>query len=138
MIKLLRSNALYCAWLIACLGTLLSLFYSYILNVEPCILCYYQRICLFPLTIILGIASYHNDVSIKKYVLPLALIGLFISLYQVCLQEIPGMQIDICGHVSCSRRIFLFGSITIPMASALGFCAISCLLIFAERDRKSL
>nr|CRI51382.1 hypothetical protein BN1224_UZG1_A_02370 [Chlamydia pneumoniae] len=50
MINFIRSYALYFAWAISCAGTLISIFYSYILNVEPCILCYYQRICLFPLT----------------------------------------------------------------------------------------
>lgn len=134
MIKFLRAHALYYAWLVSCLGTLISIFYSYILNIEPCILCHYQRICLFPLTLILGIAAYRNDPSIKLYILPQTLLGLAIAIYQIYLQEIPGMQIDICGHISCSTRILLFSFITIPMASALGFCLIACLLILAKRD----
>ncbi|ANH78981.1 disulfide bond formation protein B [Candidatus Chlamydia sanziniae] len=133
MSKFLRNYALYFAWVIACIGTLISVFYSYILNIEPCIFCHYQRICLFPLTFILGIAAYRHDTSIKLYVLPQVLIGLVLAIYQICLQEIPGMQMDICGRISCSTKIFLFSYITIPIASALVFCTISCLLILARK-----
>ncbi|WP_348662636.1 disulfide bond formation protein B [Chlamydia vaughanii] len=136
MIKLLRNYGLYFAWLICCTGTLTSIYYSYILNIEPCVLCYYQRICLFPLSIILGIATYRNDIFIKIYTLPLSLIGMAIAIYQICLQEISGMTIDICGRVSCSTKLFIFGFITIPMASALAFCAISCLLILSGTKKR--
>lgn len=133
MIKLLRSYCLYCAWLVACIGTLMSVYYSYLLNIEPCVLCYYQRICLFPLVVILGIAAYREDLAVKLYALPLTLIGFGIAIYQICLQEIPGMTLDICGKVSCSTKLFLLGFITMPMASAVAFLAIACLLIFAIR-----
>ncbi|SPN73377.1 Thiol-disulfide oxidoreductase C,putative disulfide oxidoreductase,Disulfide bond formation protein DsbB [Chlamydia serpentis] len=136
MINFIRNYGLYFAWVIACIGTLISIFYSYILNVEPCILCYYQRICLFPLTFILGMAAYHNDSSIKLYVLPQAVIGLGISIYQVFLQEMPGMQLDICGRVSCSTKIFLFSYVTIPMASVVAFGTIVCLLVLVNRNIK--
>lgn len=135
MIKHLRSYCLYLAWLFSCIGTLMSVYYSYILNVEPCFLCYYQRICLFPLVVILGIAAYREDISIKIYTLPLALVGFGIAIYQVCLQEIPGMTLDICGKVSCSTKLFLLGFITMPMASAAAFCAIACLLVLATKSK---
>nr|CRI42351.1 Probable disulfide formation protein [Chlamydia pneumoniae] len=135
MINFIRSYALYFAWVISCAGTLISIFYSYILNVEPCILCYYQRICLFPLTVILGISAYREDSSIKLYTLPQAVLGLGISIYQVFLQEIPGMQLDICGRVSCSTKIFLFSYVTIPMASVVAFGAIVCLLVLTKKCR---
>jgi Disulfide bond formation protein DsbB len=112
----------------------MSVYYSYLLNVEPCVLCYYQRICLFPLVVILGISAYLDDLSVKIYALPLALIGFCIAIYQVCLQEIPGMTLDICGKVSCSTKLFLLGFITMPMASALAFFAIANLLIFATKS----
>lgn len=136
MIKLLRNYGLYFAWLICCTGTLTSIYYSYLLNIEPCVLCYYQRICLFPLSIILGIAAYRDDALVKIYALPLSLIGMGIAIYQVCLQEISGMTLEICSRVSCSTKLFILGFITIPMASALAFSAISCLLILSQSSRK--
>ncbi|WP_041460237.1 disulfide formation protein [Chlamydia psittaci] len=136
MIRFLRNYALYFAWLICCTGTVMSIYYSYLLNIEPCVLCYYQRICLFPLSVILGIATYREDSLVKIYALPLSIIGMVIAVYQICLQEIAGMTIDICGRVSCSTKLFIFGFITIPMASALAFCAISCLLILSGSKKR--
>ncbi|AUS60033.1 disulfide oxidoreductase [Chlamydia abortus] len=136
MIRFLRNYALYFAWLISCTGTVMSIYYSYLLNIEPCVLCYYQRICLFPLSIILGIATYREDDLVKIYALPLSIMGMLIAVYQICLQEIAGMTIDICGRVSCSTKLFIFGFITIPMASALAFCAISCLLILSDSKKR--
>ncbi|CAG9045783.1 disulfide formation protein [Chlamydia abortus] len=136
MIRFLRNYALYFAWLIGCTGTVTSIYYSYLLNIEPCVLCYYQRICLFPLSVILGIATYREDDLVKIYALPLSIMGMLIAVYQICLQEIAGMTIDICGRVSCSTKLFIFGFITIPMASALVFCAISCLLILSDSKKR--
>ncbi|ASD30706.1 disulfide formation protein [Chlamydia abortus] len=136
MIRFLRNYALYFAWLISCTGTVMSIYYSYLLNIEPCVLCYYQRICLFPLSVILGIATYREDDLVKIYALPLSIMGMLIAVYQICLQEIAGMTIDICGRVSCSTKLFIFGFITIPMASALAFCAISCLLILSDSKKR--
>nr|CRI51381.1 hypothetical protein BN1224_UZG1_A_02360 [Chlamydia pneumoniae] len=69
------------------------------------------------------------------YILPQAVLGLGISIYQVFLQEIPGMQLDICGRVSCSTKIFLFSYVTIPMASVVAFGAIVCLLVLTKKYR---
>ncbi|WP_213357680.1 disulfide bond formation protein B [Chlamydiifrater phoenicopteri] len=132
LLQQFRFHALYTAWVLACIGTLWSIYYSYIRNIEPCFLCHYQRICLFPLCIILGIASYKDSSEIKDYVLPLPILGFCVAVYQVCLQEIPGMQLDLCGRVSCEAKIFVFGFITIPMASALAFATIAGLLWTAK------
>lgn len=61
MIDWIRKNNLYSAWVISLFGLFLSLFVGEILEVEPCNLCWYQRIALFPLTILLGIAAYKQD-----------------------------------------------------------------------------
>ncbi|WP_213318326.1 disulfide bond formation protein B [Chlamydiifrater volucris] len=127
-LRQLRTHSLYMAWVLSCIGTLWSIYYSYIRNIEPCFLCHYQRICLFPLCVILGIASYKDFSGIKDYVLPLPVLGFCIAFYQICLQEIPGMQLDLCGRVSCEAKIFVFKFITIPMASALAFATIAGLL----------
>ncbi len=126
---------LYLAWLMACLGTLFSLYYSEIRHLEPCHLCWYQRICLFPLTIILGLAAYRGALEVARFVLPLAIIGFLLATYQVALQEIPGWNpIDICGGgPSCDHSITVVGFLTIPMLSAAGFAVIATFLTLVWR-----
>ena len=121
---------LYTTWLIATLGTLISLYFSELRHMEPCHLCWYQRICLFPLPVILGIAAYRGFLGIARYVLPLVAIGLFFAVYQVMMQEIPGWNpIDICGGgPSCENGTPVFGPITLPMLSATCFLVLGILL----------
>ncbi len=123
-----RRYGLYLTWVIACIATLVSLYFSGIRNLEPCHLCWYQRICLFPLSIILGIATYQGNYRIAPYVLPLVLCGFGFAAYQVAIQEIPGWNpIDMCGAgPSCSEKVNIgLGPITIPMLSATTFVVLA-------------
>lgn len=125
----MRNYNLYISWVLVCLGVLGSLFYSIVFQDEPCTLCWYQRICLFPLSIILGIAAYKNFNGIKIYVLPQLIIGMMVAVYQVILQEVPGLSIAICGgKISCSDKTFLLGPITMSMGSAFLFLLLIILL----------
>jgi disulfide bond formation protein DsbB len=135
-----RNIELYSAWLLASLGTLLSLYFSDIRHLEPCHMCWYQRICLFPLVIILGIAAYRSFFDIARYVLPLVIIGFLFAIYQIAIQEIPGWNpIDICGGgPSCSEKYDIgLGPITIPMLSAGGFFVIGILLLLSWKRNTS-
>lgn len=128
-----RKYGLYFTWLIATLATLGSLFFSEIKHFEPCHLCWYQRICLFPLAIILGIGTYRGALGISRYVLPQTIIGFLFAIYQVAIQEIPGWNpIDICGAgPSCSEKVLIgLGFVTLPMLSVLTFLILIILLIF--------
>jgi disulfide bond formation protein DsbB len=132
MAILIRKYGLYLAWLIATFGILFSLYFSDIKNMEPCHLCWYQRIALFPLFIILGVAAYRGFLGICSYVFPQVFFGFLFALYQITIQEIPGWNpIDMCGGgPSCQERILIgLGPITIPMLSAAGFLFIGILLI---------
>lgn len=125
------------AWLAVTFGMMLSLYYSEIKNIEPCHLCWYQRICLFPLFILLGIATYKGFHGIALYVFPQVVAGFILALYQVAIQEIPGWNpIDICGAgPSCSEKISIgLGPITLPMLSAFGFLLIGGLLFAVWRS----
>ena len=127
-----RSWGLYISWVLALAGMLGSLYFSELKYMDPFHLCWFQRICFYPLVIILGIAAYRGDTKISLYLLPLVIIGFFIALYQVAIQEIPGWNpIDICGAgPSCSEKMFIgLGPITIPMLSAANFLVIALLLI---------
>ena len=77
-----RDNRLYLAWVVALVATLGSLYFSEVRAFNPCILCWYQRICMYPLVALLGIAAFRGDLGIRAYVLPLAAVGWLVALYQ--------------------------------------------------------
>lgn len=134
--RAMKRHALYFAWLCSLFGTLLSLYLSEMLNWPICALCWYQRICLYPLTIILGMACFRNDNRIAIYTLPLTLLGIVFSLYQYLEQMIPGFApIDVCGTTgpSCSHIDWIWaGFVTLPLISLGGFVVISSLLLVAR------
>ena len=78
----MRRYSLYIAWCFSCIATLTSLFYSEVLGHAPCHLCWYQRICLFPLPLLLFPILLFKAKGITRYLLPLPLTGIAISLYQ--------------------------------------------------------
>jgi disulfide bond formation protein DsbB len=134
----IKKHSLYLAWVISIAGTIFSLSLSGIFEWPICHLCWYQRICLYPLVIILGIACLRGDNRIAIYTLPLSLIGFIFSLYQYLEQMIPGFApINVCGQgPSCSDvHMQLLGFITLPFIGMIGFVAVSVLLVFALRNK---
>lgn len=128
---MLKKYGLYCAWVLACIGTLISLYFSDIRHHEPCHLCWFQRIALFPLVILLGIGVYFGDRKVCTYALPLVIVGLAFAGYQILIQQIPGWTpIDLCGAgPNCSEKINIgLGFISIPMLSAANFIFLGALL----------
>lgn len=133
-----QTYALYFAWLLSCIALLGSLYFSEIRNLAPCHLCWYQRIAIYPLAFILGVATYRNFLGIVPYVLPLAVMGLMIAIYHVAIQEVPGWQpVELCGTgPSCLDKIDIgLGPITIPMLSALSQLCVCGLLIYVNYNK---
>lgn len=127
---------LYLSWLISLVATLGSLYFSEIKFFLPCDLCWYQRIAMYPLVVILGIAAYYNDVKITKYVLPITIIGSLIALYHYMLEKIPGLaSVKPCSKgIPCDVAwINWFGFITIPFLSLLAFVSITILLFLCRK-----
>lgn len=123
---------LYLAWLIATVATLGSLYFSEIRLFIPCELCWYQRIAMYPLAVFLGIAAFYEDARVKKYVLPLSIIGGSISLYHYLVQKVPGFAaIKPCAQgVPChAQYINWLGFITIPFLALTAFTLITILLL---------
>lgn len=132
----IRSYALYLAWAVSLSGTVLSLYFGEILGIEPCNLCWYQRIFLFPLAILLGIGAYRDDRNIVPYALPLATVGALVAIYHTVGQWIPELFREaVCGPgQDCRTPIFtLFGFINFPFLSAAGFILIFALLLLARK-----
>lgn len=135
--EFIRRNVLYFAWLVAVVATLGSLYFSEVSGFIPCELCWYQRILMYPLSVVLGIAAFYDEHVIKKYVLPLSIIGMLVSTYHYMLQKIPGFaEIKPCTQgVPCSGQyINWFGFVTIPFLALVGFTLITVLLlVFRKR-----
>ena len=124
------------AWLLASITTLGSLFFSDVLEFAPCVLCWYQRIFVFPLVITLAIGLFPFDKSAIKYSLPLAVAGWFIAFYHNLLYHgIIPESIQPCRQgVSCTETyIELFGCLTIPMLSLILFSVVIALLVILKR-----
>jgi len=124
----LRVGVLYFAWLVSLIATLGSLYFSEIKGFIPCELCWYQRIFMYPLVLILGIGTFQSNFSVKNFVLPMSLIGGTISLMHYLEQKIPGFGgIKPCVNgIPCTTQyINWFGFITIPFLALTAFTLIT-------------
>lgn len=134
------NKSLLLAWVAAIIATLGSLYFSEVMHFIPCTLCWYQRIFMYPLAILLGIAVYRNDRGIYRYVLPLSMIGMAISGYHTLLQKVPYLkQFEMCtAGIPCSKDYLnWFGFITIPIMAFAAFTIISiCMAILARSKNK--
>ena len=134
-----KTYALYFAWVISLAGLVLSLYFGELLRFEPCRLCWYQRIFLFPLAILLGLASYREDKGFVPYALVLSFLGGLFALYQVLELYIPAVRTPaLCGYTTdCSTQTFeLWGFLTFPLLSFVGFISIFVLLILAKSSSR--
>lgn len=135
---LLAGRATWLAWLVALVATTGSLIYSEVAGFEPCRLCWYQRIAMYPMAIVLLVGAIRREMQVKYYALPLALGGLLISIYHYAIQTFPGLETGSCGGVSCSSKyVDVFGFISIPFMAGSGFIVIAVLLGFYVKSTNS-
>jgi disulfide bond formation protein DsbB len=129
----------YLAWITALVSMVGSLFFSEVMNLPPCVLCWYQRIAMYPLVLIIGIGIISHDSRMKSYALPLCLTGLVISVYHNLLYYglIPDSITPCSEGLSCtSRQIEWLGFITIPLLALTAFILIAlCLLFYKSRGK---
>ena len=127
----LGDSRLTLAGLIAVGATAGSLYFSEIAHYVPCELCWYQRIAMYPLAVVLVIAAIRGDRTIIPYAATMALGGLAVSAYHVQLQLFPG-QGSFCEAVNpCSGRwVEAFGWMTIPQMAGTCFLLMLFVLLF--------
>jgi len=128
--------ALWLAALVALVSMSGSLYLSEVAGFEPCALCWYQRIAMYPLVVILGIAAVRRDVDVRRYAAPIAGIGAAISIWHIGVERLPGLPTGSCSlSVPCDLIwVERFGFVTIPVMALAGFLAILTLL-FAYAGR---
>jgi disulfide bond formation protein DsbB len=119
------------AWSVALIAMIGSLYFSEIMDFEPCKLCWIQRICMYPLVLLLGIASYRNERWIIPYALPLSIIGGCFSAYHYMEERIPWLaEVLPCRiGIPCNVPYFeWWGFITIPFMALVAFVLITIIL----------
>ncbi|MED3575129.1 disulfide oxidoreductase [Cytobacillus praedii] len=122
-----RETWLFVSWAASVLAMFGSLYFSEIRQYEPCTLCWYQRILMYPMVIILGIAVIRKDYRISIYTMVLSAIGGCISLYHYSIQKISFLadHAASCGRVPCTGQyINWLGFITIPFLALIAFIII--------------
>jgi len=127
-----RWSLVFLAWLTAMLAVLGALFMSEIMGFAPCVLCWYQRIFMFPLVFILALGLFPFDPKVLRYALPLSVIGLAIAAFHVLLVWgiVPEALAPCRQGIPCKTvQIEWFGFVTIPLLSFLAFLTINALLI---------
>ena len=123
------------AWLIASVATLGSLFFSEVMGHAPCVLCWYQRICMYPLVLILPAGLFPFDVRLVRYALPLTAAGLVFAIFHLLLVEglIPENIKPCIQGIPCTEvQVAWFGFVTIPLLSAVSFLLIGTLLVLTH------
>jgi len=129
-------NLIFIMWLIATCGTLTSLFFSEIMQLPVCVLCWYQRIALYPLVLIIPMGLFPYDTKIIRYAVPLVLVGWCFALFHVLVVAgfIPESIQPCVQGIPCSEINFsLFGFLNIPIMSIITFTFIGILLYLANK-----
>lgn len=123
-------------WITSLIATGGSLYFSEVLGFIPCDLCWYQRILMYPLTILFGIAYFKKDYNIYKYVLPISILGMMTSTYHYILQNLPEESGSFCTSGCTGRYINWFGFVTIPFLCLIAFTIVTTILILLLKKNK--
>jgi disulfide bond formation protein DsbB len=127
--------ALTGAWAVATLAMAGSLYFSEVANYTPCTLCWYQRIAMYPLVLILGIAAIRRDSGIRLYAIPLAGVGAAIAAYHYLLEWFPQIDTGACTvGIPCTQVWFReFGFVSLPLLALVAFLLVIALLLIPPR-----
>ncbi|MFZ2391367.1 disulfide bond formation protein B [Rhodoferax sp.] len=130
-----RWTLVFSAWLVAAMATLGALFMSEIMGFAPCVLCWWQRIFMFPLVLVLALGLFPFDPKVLRYALPLATMGLLVAGFHVLLTMgiVPETLAPCRDGVPCKTlQIEWFGFVTIPLLSFFAFLVLNLLLVTAH------
>lgn len=133
-----KQNILYFCFATALSSVLGSLYFSEILHFVPCVLCWYQRVAMYPLVVIFFVGILLKDKNLPYFVLPLSIAGLLVSLYQNLLYfNILSEKVSPCAlGVSCTARfLHVLGFLDIPQLSFLSFFVITSLMLIYKNSK---
>jgi disulfide bond formation protein DsbB len=135
IVGLADEASLWIAAAVAVTATLGSLYFSEVADYVPCRLCWFQRIAMYPLSLILVIAAIRRDRSVRWYAGPLAGIGALVSSYHYLIEWKPSLEGGACGvGPSCADIWFReLGFVTLAFMALCGFVAILVLVLPTPR-----
>ena len=129
--------ALWIAFLVAGVAMAGSLYFSEVADFIPCRLCWFQRIAMYPLAVILLVAAIRRDRSVQWYAVPIAAVGACVSTYHYLIEWNPDLEVgDACAAtgVACSDVWFReFGFVTLSFMALCGFIAVIVLTLVGAR-----
>ncbi|WP_163971324.1 disulfide oxidoreductase [Oceanobacillus halotolerans] len=134
-----QETILMVIWAQTLVATLGSLFFSEVMGYTPCELCWIQRIFMYPLVVIYGVALWKKDISIALPGLILSSIGMIVSIYHYSIQKLPMLQETggSCGNVPCNVQYINYGGfITIPFLAGIAFIVITSLHIYLLKQQR--
>jgi disulfide bond formation protein DsbB len=131
--------ALPLATAIAAVATGGSLLLSEVAGYVPCVLCWYQRIAMYPLVVVLGVASMRRDAQVWRTVVPLTGVGAVIASWHIAIERWPTLGSELCDPAApCALRwVEEFGFLTLPTMALIGFVAITVLSLAARPSSPS-
>jgi len=133
----LGDQPLHLAFVVALVSTIGSLWLSEAAGFVPCRLCWFQRIAMYPMVVVLGIAAVRRDVGARVYALPVVLIGATISVWHMLIERFPSLESSTSCEVSNPCSIIWverFGYLTIPTMALTAFVLIATLLVLARKE----
>ena len=139
LLKFVGENGYLFAFIVSLTAMSGSLFYSEVAGFTPCVLCWYQRILMYPQAILLAVALWKGDRRINDYLIVLSAIGALIATYHYFLQigVLPELPCSVTGFsVSCSQVFIMnLGYITIPMMALTAFLLLILLALINKKIR---
>ena len=126
---------LWAAFVVAAVATGGSLFFSQVANYVPCELCWFQRICMYPLSILTLLMALANDHRAARYLLPLPIVGAGLAIYHMLVErgvvgQTAGCSISAPGGCA-TKWVDELGYLTIPTLTLTGFALVLAFLLFA-------
>jgi disulfide bond formation protein DsbB len=137
LVEVFSGPALMLGAVVAATSMAGSLYFSEIADFIPCTLCWYQRIAMYPLAVILTIAAVRRERIVRYYVVPLASIGAAISLYHYVIEWFPEAETGVCSTtIPCSVQWFdpVFGFVSLPFMALCGFALIISLVTLPQES----
>lgn len=137
----IQKNGAYLILILSLLAMGGSLFFSEIMKLPPCVLCWYQRICVYPIVVLSIVGIVRRDRNAVSYILPLSIIGFIISIYHNLLywKILPESIAPCVQGISCTTKYFeWFGFVTIPFLSMIGFLGIIIVAFLINKHNKTI
>jgi disulfide bond formation protein DsbB len=125
--------ALWLAWVVAAVTTCGSLYFSQVAGFVPCELCWFQRIAMYPFTLVLLIAALRRDREVWVYVVPVALVGAVVAAYHTQLQAFPDQGSFCSATTPCTTRyVWELGFVSLPLMALVAFTFIIVMTLVAR------